>query len=74
MSEKSEKSTVVLLLKDVGDTSWRMFVPTIGLTVLGIVADRHFLTTPWATIVGICIGVVIATILVCRQLKTLQKK
>lgn len=29
-------STVTLLLRTIGDTTWRMFIPTIGMTILGV--------------------------------------
>lgn len=66
------KSTVVLLLNTIGDTTWRMFVPTIGFTILGVIADNSFKTKPWMTIAGIIVGVVLATLLIRRQLKKVQ--
>lgn len=55
-----------------GDTTWRMFVPTIGLTVLGLVVDNHYPTKPWATVVGIVFGAALAAWLVRRQLAALR--
>lgn len=63
-----DKSTVILLLGTIGDTTWRMFVPTIGLTVAGVYADKAFGTKPWLTVVGIGLGALIAGLLVKRQL------
>lgn len=57
-----------------GDTTWRMFVPTVGLTVLGLVIDNHLPTKPWITITGIIVGVIVSAWLVQRQLAALQKK
>ena len=67
-----DKSTVILLLGDIGDTTWRMFVPTIGLTVLGLFADKQLQTTPWLMTAGIIIGTVLAGVLVRRQLKKVK--
>ena len=67
------KSTVVLLLGTIGDTTWRMFVPTIGLTVLGLLADKQFHTTPWMMIAGIIMGIILAYVLVRRQIKEVQQ-
>lgn len=67
-----DKSTVILLLGDIGDTTWRMFVPTIGLTVIGLLADKQLHTTPWMMIVGIIVGTFLAYKLVQRQIKKVQ--
>jgi hypothetical protein len=63
-----EKSTVVLLLADIADTTWRMFVPTIGAIALGFLADSSWGTTPWFTIIGIVVGIAITAFLVRQQL------
>lgn len=68
-----DTSTVVLLLGTIGDTTWRMFVPTIGLTILGLVADKLLGTTPWLMAGGIILGALGATVLVRRQLKEVKK-
>lgn len=67
-----EQSTVVLLLGTIGDTTWRMFVPTIGLTVLGLLADKQFHTTPWIMTTGIIAGALLAYVLVRRQIKKVK--
>ena len=67
-----EQSTVVLLLGTIGDTTWRMFVPTIGLTVLGLLADKQFHTTPWIMTTGIIAGALLAYALVRRQIKKVK--
>lgn len=64
-----EKSTVFLLLGTIADTTWRMFVPTIGLTILGVYLDNTISSKPWMTVLGIIIGTVIAGELIRRQLK-----
>lgn len=68
-----EQSTVILLLGTIGDTTWRMFIPTIGLTVLGLLADKQFHTTPWIMVVGIILGTLIAALLVRRQIKKVNE-
>ena len=62
-------SPVVLLLGTIADTTWRMFIPLIGFTILGVAGDNTFHTKPWCTTLGIVIGAVIALLLVLRQLK-----
>lgn len=67
--EPSQKSTVVLLFMIAADTTWRMFVPVIGGTILGVWADNVFASKPIATIVGVTVGVVIAALLVRQQMR-----
>jgi F0F1-type ATP synthase assembly protein I len=50
-----------------------MFLPIIGLTIAGVTLDLHFHTKPWLTTAGILIGVVIAGILIARQLRKDQR-
>lgn len=66
-----EKSTVILLLGSVADTTWRMFVPSVGGTLLGVWADHMFGSKPWGTLLGIIIGVVVTVVLVRNQFKKL---
>ena len=54
------------------DTTWRMFVPTIGGTFVGIWADRAFGVKPWLTIAGITLGSVIAGLLLYMQIKRIK--
>lgn len=68
-----EQSPVILLLGTMGDTTWRMFVPTIGLTILGLLADKWLHTTPWIMIAGIVLGALGAFVLVRRQIKEVKK-
>lgn len=68
-----DRSTVILLLSTIGDTTWRMFVPTIGFTILGVIADRQLGTKPWMTTLGIIIGVIVAGLLVRRQLQKVKR-
>ncbi len=68
-----DKTTVILLLSTIGDTTWRMFVPTIGFTILGVLADRQFNMKPWMTGLGIVVGVAIAALLIRRQLQKVNR-
>lgn len=65
--------TATFLLKDIADTSWRMFVPTIGATILGLVIDKVLHTTPWIMIISILIGCVLAGLLVRAQLNKVKQ-
>lgn len=68
-----DRSTVILLLATIGDTTWRMFVPTIGMTLLGLFVDKWLHTTPWVMVVGMTIGIGITALLVKDQLKRVKK-
>lgn len=65
------KSTAVLLLSDIADTTWRMFVPTVGLATLGFVLDQQLDTTPWLFILGFVLGCYITGVLIKRLFKKL---
>lgn len=67
-SKAPTNSPVVLLLGTIGDTTWRMFVPTIGLMVAGYYSDQAFGTKPWLFITGAVIGFAIAGMLIKQLL------
>ncbi|MBH2007013.1 AtpZ/AtpI family protein [Candidatus Saccharibacteria bacterium] len=69
-----EKSTVILLISDIGDVTWRMFVPTIGLALGGVYLDRQLDTGPWIMLLGASIGAVIAGILIKKQLQRVNNR
>lgn len=66
------RSTVILMLATMADTTWRMFVPIVGLTVLGLLTDKQLHTTPWIMIIGIILGVALAAVLVRRQFQQVK--
>ena len=72
--EPPDESTVILLLKDTGDTTWRMFVPSIGMTLVGVWLDTVFTTKPWLMIIGIIVGFAFAILLVKKQMDTIKKR
>lgn len=69
-----DTSTVLLLLGTIADTTWRMFVPIIGLMILGLWIDKTYGTLPWALISLTIVGILIAAELVRRQLMNVKKK
>ena len=62
------QSAVILLLGTMADTTWRMFVPTLSGTGLGLWADNINHTGPLWTLIGLAIGVAITSLLVRQQL------
>jgi len=68
-----DSSTVILLLGTIADTTWRMFVPTLGFAALGLWADVSWNTGPLWSLTGVFTGIVIAGLLVRQQFKKIQK-
>lgn len=68
-----DKSTVILMLSDIADVTWRMFVPAIGLTLLGLYIDSLLGSTPWLLLTGIVIGATLSYVLVRRQIKRINQ-
>lgn len=66
--EKGEVSSLYLIAS-MADTTWRMFVPTIGLLLIGNALDGRFATKPWLMLTGALVGGVIAAYLVKLQLR-----
>jgi hypothetical protein len=66
------KPTVILLLTDIADTTWRMFVPPIGGTLLGLYADSTWHTTPWLSIIGLALGIALTVVLMKQQFNKLK--
>ncbi len=69
-----EDSTGILLLKDIGDTTWRMLIPSVGMTLLGVWLDATFSTKPWLMLVGAVVGFSFAILLVKRQLERVSNR
>lgn len=61
------------LLSTIADTTWRMFVPAVGFTLLGAWLDSTLATKPWLMFVGIGAGLAVAYILVARQIAALKR-
>ncbi len=67
-----DRSTVILLLADIADTSWRMFLPTLGGFGLGLWADVSWATTPWGMLVGVLGGIAATTFLMKQQFQRVK--
>ena len=63
---------VITLFLTLADTTWRLFVPTILGTILGLVVDTHYNTKPLLTITGVICGTILAAYLVYRQLQGVE--
>lgn len=64
----AHRNTALYLILSMADTTWRVFVPTVGLLLLGNYFDDRLHSTPWLLLLGVLIGGGFATLLVRRQL------
>ncbi len=62
-----EKSAALILFMIAADTTWRMFIPTLGGTLLGLWIDSMLKTEPWFAVGGLVVGIIVTTFLI-RQL------
>ncbi len=67
------RSTVLLLLATIADTTWRMFGPILGGIFLGIWLDYSWGTKPWAMIICLIIGITLTSWLVALQIKRVRR-
>lgn len=67
------RSTALLMLADIADTTWRMFFPTLSLMALGMWADGVWETAPLLILLGLGVGILIAALLVRQQFQRLRK-
>lgn len=65
------KSSQAVILLTIADTTWRMFVPSVGLTLMGLWLDGIWQTMPWLMLAGAVIGLLVAVFAVKMQLKKL---
>lgn len=70
----AKSESLMIVFGTVASTSWRMFVPVLGLTLVGYVLDKALSTLPILVFVGLGLGIVIATLLVVLQYKDAVKE
>ena len=66
------KHSTVLLMLTIADTTWRLFVPLVGATILGLWIDRQIGTKPWLMIIAMILGATTAYLLVRTQIKKVK--
>ena len=64
-----DQSAALILFMIAADTTWRMFVPTLGGTILGLWLDSLLHTEPWCAVGGLAIGIIITAVLIRQQYK-----
>lgn len=68
-SDLPSDKVAIMMLGTLADTTWRLFIPSIGGTLLGLWADKSIDTTPIFTVIGIATGSLLAIWLVYLQIK-----
>lgn len=72
--KKSEADASILMMKTVAGTTWRMFVPTIGFTLVGLAADYCYRTKPWLMVSGVALGFAMSFGLVWLQIAQIRRQ
>ena len=72
--KKSEADASVLMAKTIAGTTWRMFVPTIGSTLVGLAADYCYGTKPWLMVSGVALGFAVSFGLVWLQIVQIRRQ
>lgn len=66
-------SPAFLLFNTAMDTTWRLFVPTISGTIIGVIIDNLSNTKPYATVAMITVGVLVSVVLVGLQIRRVRR-
>jgi len=72
--KSSPRSDITSLFIIAADTTWRMFIPMIGFTLLGVWVDQRVGSKPWLMVLGIAIGTMGAILLVRNQIRAINSK
>lgn len=56
------------------DTTWRMFVPVLGFTLMGWMIDKVLMTRPIGILAGLVIGVLGSAFLTVRLYQSVAKQ
>lgn len=70
--EPDARQIVLIMFGTLANTTWRLFLPTIGGTVLGIWADKSWNTVPLFTIIGVTLGTIGSIMLIYMQLRQVK--
>ncbi len=65
-------SPAILVVLTALDTTWRMFIPILGLLALGLWLDKQLNMSPWLMLAGLVLGIVAAAGLVFLQYRRVR--
>ena len=74
VSRVSAGDARMLVVWTMVDTSMRLFVPVLGLTLVGYLCDQWLRTEPMLVFSGMALGIVLAIALVTQQYRRVTKK
>ncbi len=61
------------LVVDIADTSWRMFVPTVSMILVGAWLDAKLGSAPYMVVAGAVVGAFVSFLLIKKLLTTIAK-
>lgn len=73
-NDTDDSGAMMILARTMIGTMWRMFLPTIGLTLLGLWLDNVSGTKMRWLLAGIISGVIISVILVALQIAKIKQQ
>ena len=73
MKEGKERAVARVMLRTLFSTTLRVFGPVMAGFLIGLIVDLNLATKPWGMSIGVVVGVVVAAILVVRQLVQIRK-
>ena len=73
-NDTGDSGAMMILARTMIGTMWRMFLPTIGLTLLGLWLDNVSGTKMRWLLAGIISGVIISVILVALQIAKIKQQ
>lgn len=74
ISVSKTDDSATLLMKTMVGTTWRVFLPTIGLTLLGLWLDNVINMKPWLMVAGISPGFAVSFSLVWLQVAKIKRQ
>lgn len=73
-NDTSDSGAMMILARTMIGTMWRMFLPTIGLTLLGLWLDNVSGTKMRWLLAGIISGAIISMVLVALQIAKIKQQ
>ena len=72
--QKTDVDATAIMMQTIIGTTWRMFVPSIGLMLVGLWADLVLHTKPWLIFVGIIVGLATSAGLIYQQVRFIKQR
>ena len=72
--QKTDIDAATIMMQTIIGTTWRMFVPSIGLMLVGLWADLVLHTKPWLMVAGIIVGLATSALLIYQQTRFIKQR